>query len=146
MQRRRGGIPLDGQQPVSAVPKRRLHGAIWLSVEECANDMLMAKCRIGFIQYLQNIGIIRFVIFFCTQGRDRTGTSFTSLVFETSASTYSATWAGFKFLIFFATKIRHFFYIQIFFAKKIKKNYLFLKNNCNGTPEKLNLSRSLFSK
>ena len=28
---------------------------------------------------------------FCTRGRDRTGTSVTSLVFETSASTNSAT-------------------------------------------------------
>ena len=28
---------------------------------------------------------------FCTEGRDRTGTSVTSLVFETNASTYSAT-------------------------------------------------------
>ena len=29
----------------------------------------------------------------CTQSRDRTGTGFTPLVFETSASTYSAIWA-----------------------------------------------------
>ncbi len=30
---------------------------------------------------------------FCTQGRDRTGMRVNSLVFETSASTNSATWA-----------------------------------------------------
>ena len=30
----------------------------------------------------------------CTQSRDRTGTGFTPLVFETSASTYSAIWAS----------------------------------------------------
>ncbi len=30
------------------------------------------------------------ILSFCTRSRDRTGTSVTSLVFETSASTYSA--------------------------------------------------------
>lgn len=32
--------------------------------------------------------------YICTQGRSRTGTSVTSLVFETNASTNSATWAS----------------------------------------------------
>ena len=70
----------------------------------------------------QNFGVIEksqplkqlIAIFFCTQGRDRTGMSVTSLVFETSASTNSATWAWCQIT---AAKIRFFLFQPIFFSK-----------------------------
>ena len=45
------------------------------------------------------------LLFVRTRGRDRTGTSVTSSVFETDASTYSATWAS---VLFQAAKIQLF--------------------------------------
>ena len=47
---------------------------------------------------------------FCTRGRDRTGTSVTSSVFETDASTYSATWAS---VFFEAAKIQLFLIVKL---------------------------------
>ena len=51
--------------------------------------------------------------FWSTEGRDRTGTSVTSSVFETDASTDSATsaWFGLQVILpFAAAKIRKFFF------------------------------------
>ncbi len=57
--------------------------------------------------------------FFCTRGRDRTGTSVTSLVFETNASTNSATWATrqetISLVSFASAKLRTFFDMAKFF-------------------------------
>ena len=58
---------------------------------------------------------------FCTRGRDRTGTSVTSLVFETSASTNSATRA----LLLRAAKVKLFFIIHKQYFKKILAKYFF---------------------
>ena len=65
---------------------------------------------------------------FCTRGRDRTGTSVTSLVFETNASTNSATWA----LYFRSTS-----YLACFSSKKDPKNLRALmsgKRDSNSRP------------
>ena len=65
---------------------------------------------------------------FCTRGRDRTGTSVTSLVFETNASTNSATWA----LYFRSTS-----YLSCFSSKKDPKNLRVLlsgKRDSNSRP------------
>ena len=51
----------------------------------------MARKRIIFEFKIKKAPLNRAVL--CTQGRGRTGTSVTSLVFETNASTNSATWA-----------------------------------------------------
>lgn|GEM_PF-5397095 len=53
----------------------------------------------------------------CTRSRGRTGTSVTSLVFETSASTYSAIRASFQFLNRIA-KVTLFDVNQVYLSKK----------------------------
>lgn len=62
--------------------------------------------------------VFRF-LFFSTEGRDRTGTSVTSLVFETNASTYSATSAqiGGKNTLF----LNH---SDNYFSKKIETRFI----------------------
>ena len=57
-----------------------------------------------------------------TEGRDRTGTSVTSSVFETDASTNSATWAnaGAKIQFFLTRSVNNFKKISaIFFFPKV---------------------------
>ena len=51
------------------------------------------------------------LFFFCTPGRDRTGKDVTPLVFETNASTNSATRASF----FYAANVEVFYYCAKFF-------------------------------
>ena len=61
-------------------------------------------CRVRFVAKCKKEKSV-LLLFVRTRGRDRTGTSVTSSVFETDASTYSATWAS---VLFQAAKIQLF--------------------------------------
>ena len=84
-------------------PKDTFFGRSYFVEMSCANVVQNSQQKIAAV-------LTDDCDFQCTQGRDRTGTSVTPLVFETSASTNSATWAWCQIS---GTKILFFLYVQI---------------------------------